>query len=74
MRKSISNIHNEMEHILYNANLAIGPEVPAAKMIRIRNMIQELEKATIGLGTAVTTDQLTAEDEFFESETDRKPE
>ncbi|MBQ6662208.1 MAG: MBL fold metallo-hydrolase [Firmicutes bacterium] len=74
MRKSISDIHNEMEHILYNANLAIGPEVSAAKMIRIRNMIQELEKATIGLGTAVTTDQLTAEEEPFESETDRKPE
>lgn len=54
IRDQISTIHDQLEQILYNANLAIDGEVPSDKAIRINNLVQELEKATINLGAAVT--------------------
>ena len=54
VRDKISDIHTGIEHILYNANLAVNDELPESKMIKINNIIQELEKATLNLGAAVT--------------------
>lgn len=54
VRDKISDIHTGIEHILYNANLAVNDELPESKMIKINNIIQELEKATLNLGVAVT--------------------
>ena len=42
-----------MEHILYNADLAMAEDIDEDKIIKINNIIQELEKATINLGTVV---------------------
>lgn len=53
VRSKISDIHNDMEHILYNADLAMAEDIDEDKIIKINNIIQELEKATINLGTVV---------------------
>ncbi len=53
VRSKISDIHNDMEHILYNADLAMAQDIDEDKIIKINNIIQELEKATINLGTVV---------------------
>ena len=39
--------------ILYNADLAMAEDIDEDKIIKINNIIQELEKATINLGTVV---------------------
>ena len=54
IRKQISDIHDQLEHILYNANLVMGNDISEDKMVEINNMVQELEKASLGLGYAIT--------------------
>ena len=54
VRNKISNIHNDIENILYNADLVMGRNISPDKLIRINNIVQELEKATINLGSTVT--------------------
>ena len=54
VRNKISDIHEEIEHILYNADLAMGNNISEDKMIKINNIVQELAKATVNLGSAVT--------------------
>ena len=54
-RNKLSDIHDELEHILYNANLVMGGEdMTMEKLVTIQNIIQELDKATLNLGEAVT--------------------
>lgn len=53
VRNKISGIHTEIEDILYNANMAVESSIPEDKLVQINNIVQELEKATISLGTAV---------------------
>lgn len=53
-RNTLSGIHRKIEDILYNANLAIDETLSTEQLIRINNIIQELEKSTINLGAAVT--------------------
>ena len=47
VRNKISDIHEEIEHILYNADLAMGSNISEDKMIKINNIVQELAKATV---------------------------
>ena len=54
VRSKISGIHNDIENILYNADLVMGRNISPEKLIRINNIVQELEKATINLGSTVT--------------------
>ena len=54
VRNKIAGIHEEIEHILYNADLAMGNNISEDKMIKINNLVQELAKATVNLGSAVT--------------------
>ena len=54
VRDEIADIHDSLEYILYNANLAIGEELPESKIIEINNVLQELEKATMNLGSKIT--------------------
>ena len=54
VRNKIASIHNDIETILYNADLAMGRNISAEKMIKINNIVQELEKATLVLGSTVT--------------------
>ena len=53
VRNKISNIHNDIENILYNADLVMGRNISPDKLIKINNIVQELEKATINLGSTV---------------------
>ena len=74
VRNKISNVHSDIEQILYNANLAMGKDISEEQLVQIKNIVQELEKATINLGTAVTehfADRWIV-DEEREDELDRK--
>ena len=61
VRRSIAEIHNDLESILYHANLAAGGEITEAKLNQINNVIQELKKATMVLGTTVTEEDRSME-------------
>ncbi|MFR7990503.1 MAG: MBL fold metallo-hydrolase RNA specificity domain-containing protein [Anaerovoracaceae bacterium] len=54
LRNKIASIHGDIESILYNADLAMGKHISEDKMIKINNIVQELEKATMVLGSTVT--------------------
>ncbi|MBR3785211.1 MAG: MBL fold metallo-hydrolase [Firmicutes bacterium] len=61
VRRSIADIHNDLESILYHADLAMGGEITEAKLNQINNVIQELKKATMVLGTTVTEEDRSME-------------
>lgn len=61
VRTSIADIHQNIESILYHTDLAIGSEISEAKLIQINNIIQELKKATMVLGTTVTEEDRSME-------------
>lgn len=54
LRNKIASIHGDIESILYNADLTMGKHISEDKMIKINNIVQELEKATMVLGSTVT--------------------
>ena len=54
VRQQISSIHRDIENILYNTDLAMGRNVSEEKLVRINNIVQELAKATLVLGSVVT--------------------
>ena len=56
VRDKISSIHLDLEQILYSANLAVEENISDKKITLINNIIQELEKSTINLATAVNED------------------
>ncbi|MDD6647346.1 MAG: MBL fold metallo-hydrolase [Firmicutes bacterium] len=60
-RSTLTSIHRRIEDILYNANLAIDGKMPHDKLIKINNIIQELEKSAINLGAAVSEEENTDE-------------
>lgn len=53
VRDKLSSIHLDLEQILYSANLAVEENISDKKITLINNIIQELEKSTINLATAV---------------------
>ncbi|SFO21459.1 metallo-beta-lactamase family protein [Eubacterium pyruvativorans] len=53
VRNQVAKIHEELEHVMYNANLAVGSQISEEKLNRINNMVQELDRAAISLGAAV---------------------
>ncbi len=61
VRRSIADIHNDLESILYHANLAMGGDITESKLNQINNVIQELKKATMVLGTTVTEEDRSME-------------
>lgn len=67
-RNNIADIHRRIEDILYNANLAVGSGISPEKLMKIKNVVMELEKSTINLGAAVTEQDTDGE----KSETDEK--
>ena len=56
VRDKLSRIHLDLEQILYSANLAVEENISDKKITLINNIIQELEKSTINLATAVNED------------------
>lgn len=54
LRNQISEIHSDLENILYNANLAMGSGLSEDRLIQMNNIVQELNKSTMDLGAAVS--------------------
>lgn len=54
IKRKLSFVHNSIEHILYHTHLAVGNGLSAEQVADINNIILELEKNTMNLGSAVT--------------------
>ncbi|STO01325.1 Ribonuclease TTHA0252 [[Eubacterium] infirmum] len=63
VRNKLSSIHLDLEQILYSANLAVEGSISDKKINTINNIIQELEKSTINLATAVNENDEHRENE-----------
>ena len=53
-KKKLADIHDRLETILYNTNLAVGTELTPEKLLEINNLVLELEKNSVNLGVAVS--------------------
>ncbi len=54
VKNQLSKIHEDLEAILYNANLAVGNGRTEEEINEITNLILELDKSSFKLGLAVT--------------------
>lgn len=54
VRDKIADIHDDLESILYNTSLAVGGQVSPERLTEIKNIVLELEKSTLNLGSTVT--------------------
>jgi len=61
-RAKLNQIHDGLEQILYNTQLAMGQGISPERMVEINNMIQALEKATINLSSTVTLEDRAVEE------------
>jgi len=61
-RAKLNKIHDGLEQILYNTQLAMGQGISPERMVEINNMIQALEKATINLSSTVTLEDRAVEE------------
>lgn len=57
IRHNLFDIHRRTEDILYNTNLALGGKISKEKLSQINNIVLELEKSTINLGSAVSDEE-----------------
>ena len=64
IKKRISNIHDDLENILYHTQLAMDEELPPERVAEINNMVLELEKMSLNLGSAVTKEDQTEQSAF----------
>ena len=53
-RENLYNVRRRLEDILYNANLSVDKGTDPEKLARINNIIMELEKSVINLGSAIS--------------------
>ena len=54
MKTRIANINEGLQNILYNTHLAVGADASPERLAEINNLIIELEKQYLNLGSAVT--------------------
>ncbi len=54
LKKRISDIHDHLEKILYTTQLATDEETIPEKTVELNNLVLELEKNILNLGSAVT--------------------
>ncbi len=57
IRKRISDMHFDLENLLYQASLSLEEVDNIEKVIEINNKLMELEKSTIGLGSALSEER-----------------
>lgn len=60
VRDKIADIHDDLESILYNTSLAVGGQVSPERLSEIKNIVLELEKSTLNLGSTVTQEDTEA--------------
>ena len=53
IKSRISSIHDDLERILYHTHLAMGSDLSPQQIIEIGNIVMELEKQTLNLGSVV---------------------
>lgn len=53
IKSRISSIHDDLERILYHTHLAMGSDLSPQQIIEIGNIVMELEKHTLNLGSVV---------------------
>lgn len=58
VRDKLAQIHDEIETILYNANLVIDERTSVERLQDISNIVLELEKSSIQLGSAVAQEEI----------------
>lgn len=54
IKNKISNIHYDLEKILYNTQLAMGEELSPERTAEINNIVLELEKMSLNLGSVIS--------------------
>lgn len=54
IKERISRVHDDLESILYTAHLAMNTYASIARISEISNIVLELEKSSINLGSALT--------------------
>ncbi len=57
VKDQLSKVHDELETILYNAHLSVDTDMTRNRINEISNIIIELEKSSIKLGSAVATNE-----------------
>ncbi len=57
LKRRISNIHDDLERILYTTQLAMDQETSLKKAAELNNLVLELEKTTLNLGSAATDEE-----------------
>ena len=53
-RENLYNVRRRLEDIIYNANLSVSKEIDPERLARINNIILELEKSAINLGSVIS--------------------
>ncbi|MBR0597136.1 MBL fold metallo-hydrolase RNA specificity domain-containing protein [Sinanaerobacter chloroacetimidivorans] len=61
VKDKLSRIHDELETILYNTHLAVNDSASGERIREISNIILELEKSSIQLGSTVTKEEAANE-------------
>ncbi len=59
LKDRLSRVHGDLEAIMYNAHLAVDSGTTQEKVDEISNIILELDKSTLKLGTAVAKQDIT---------------
>lgn len=72
VRDRISGIHDDLERILYNTQLAVGDRISAERMAEIKNVVLELEKNALNLGSVVTSEERPPEQKKEERAPEQK--
>lgn len=57
IKQKLSYVHTALETILYNTELAVGGQLNPEQVAEISNILLELEKSTLNLGSAVALDR-----------------
>ena len=65
VRKRISDLHFDMEDLLYRASLSANRSDSPVRLAEINNKLLELEKSAMGLSSALSDESLDKEDNSF---------
>lgn len=53
IKEHLAKVHGELENVLYNSSLRMGEDLSPEQVIRINNLVQQLDKNTVDLGSAL---------------------
>ena len=53
VRNQISEIHSELENIIFNAEAALNKGLTEEKLLKIKNIVQDLNKSSMDLASVV---------------------